>query len=157
MLQIHVFPLGISFKNIFQKIKQKYISLPIYSSLFLVSERLMYWSIKARIGSEPKPKRKKENPRSVLRCSVNISLWLPHESCQTVQIQKSEFQLRPSHSSGNSQGYSSRQTCHSTCQRRNGPGGKTNVPLEDVWKWSSEVCFLIRVANLFRGANILLT
>lgn len=50
--------LGISSKNIFQKIKQTCISLPIYSSLLLASKRLIYWSIK-RTGSQPKPERKK--------------------------------------------------------------------------------------------------
>lgn len=115
------FPLELVLKKVFQSIKQKYIFLLIYSSLFLASKRLIHLSLKTNIGSEPKPKRKKESPKSVLWCSVNTSPWLPHKSCQIVQIQRSVFQSQPSHSSGNSQGHLSREACHSTCQRRNGP------------------------------------
>lgn len=46
-------------KKIFKMVKQKYFFLLIYSPFFVASKRLLYWSIKTRNGSAPKPKRKK--------------------------------------------------------------------------------------------------
>lgn len=46
-----------------------------------------------------------------LCCSVSVSWRLPHESCRTAQTQKRESQWRPSRSSGNSRGRSSRRRC----------------------------------------------
>lgn len=108
------------------------------------------------LSTKTRNKRKKIQ-RVVPWCSMNISLRLPHESCQTVQIQRSKFQWQPSRSSGNSQGCPSRHTGRSACQRRTGPGRKTNAPLEDICKRFSEVCFIMCTANLVGGANILLT
>lgn len=70
MLKIHVFPLGISFKNIFQKIKQKYISLPIYSSLFF-SLQEAYISIhqnKNWLWTKTKKKERKSKESSTVLC-----------------------------------------------------------------------------------------
>lgn len=83
---------------------------------------------KKKIGSEPNQKERKKNPKSVLRCSVNIRVWRPRESCQTVQSQRSEFQSRPSHSWGNSLGPLTTEACHSTCRTRDDPGGKKGDP-----------------------------
>lgn len=85
-------------------------------------------------------KSKSKKIRSVLWLRINV--WLPHESCRTVQIRRSEFQSQPSHSLGISHGCFPTEPCHSICQRINYPRVERNTSLENTWKWSSEVCFL---------------
>ena len=136
MLKHHLFPLGISSKNNLQEDQQKYIFLPISSSLFFASERLLCWSSKRELAL---------NQTQKGQCRVShgplwISVRLPHESCQTAQIQRSESQSRPSRFLGSSQRCSSRGSCHSACQRRNDPGMERDTPLRHMGKWSSEAC-----------------
>lgn len=132
MLKIHLFfPLEPVLKKS-STWSNKNIFLPHLLFNIFSLQRLIYQSIKKKKKKKnwlwTKPKRKKENPKSVLRCSVNIRVWHPRESCQTVQNQRSEFQSRPSHSWGNSLGPLTTEACHSTCRRRDDPGGKKGDP-----------------------------
>ena len=77
----------------------------------------------------------KEGQCRVSRGPLWISARLPHGSCQTVRIQRSESQSRPSRFLGSSQRCSSRGSCHSACRRRSDPGAEG-----DMGKWSSEAC-----------------
>ena len=69
------------------------------------------------------------------RSPLWINVRLPHGSCQTVRIQRSESQSRPSRFLGSSQRCSSRGSCHSACRRRSDPGVE-----RDMGKRSSEAC-----------------
>lgn len=129
MLKIHLFfPLELVLKK---KKSSTWSNKNIFllHLLFIIFslQRLIYQSIKKKNWLWTKPKRKKKI-QSVLWCSVNIRVWHPRGSCQTVQNQRSEFQSRPSHSWGNSLGPLTTEACHSTCRPRDDPEGKKGDP-----------------------------
>lgn len=135
MLKIRLLPLGLSLKK---KKLHTGSSKNIFSHLLFIIfslQRLICWSIKTRIGSESKPKRKEKDLKSDPRRSGNIRVWLPHESCQTAQTQRSAFRSQPSRSLGNSPGRPSRWPCRSACQRQSDPGEERKASLGDIWEW----------------------